>query len=30
MLYGHLPYHNDSIIVKTDAHRKTHEERKQE
>ena len=30
MLYTHLPYHNDSIIVKTDAHRKTHEERKQE
>ena len=30
MLYGHLPYHNDSIIVKTDARRKTHEERKQE
>ena len=30
MLYSHLPYHNDSIIVKTDAHRKTHEERKQE
>ena len=25
-----MPYHNDSIIVKTDAHRKTHEERKQE
>ena len=30
VLYSHLPYHNDSIIVKTDAHRKTHEERKQE
>ena len=30
MLYTHLPYHNDSIIVKTDTHRKTHEERKQE
>ena len=30
LLYTHLPYHNDSIIVKTDAHRKTHEERKQE
>ena len=30
MLYTHLPYHYDSIIVKTDAHRKTHEERKQE
>ena len=30
VLYTHLPYHNDSIIVKTDAHRKTHEERKQE
>ena len=30
MLYSHLPYHNNSIIVKTDAHRKTHEERKQE
>ena len=30
MLYTHLLYHNDSIIVKTDAHRKTHEERKQE
>ena len=29
MLYTRLPYHNDSII-KTDAHRKTHEERKQE
>ena len=29
-IYTHLPYHNDSIIVKTDAHRKTHEERKQE
>ena len=29
VLYTHLPYHNDSII-KTDAHRKTHEERKQE
>ena len=25
MLYTHLPYHNDSIIVKTDAHRKTHD-----
>ena len=30
VLYSHVPYHNDSIIVKTDAHRKTHEERKQE
>ena len=30
VLYTHFPYHNDSIIVKTDAHRKTHEERKQE
>ena len=30
LLYTHLPCHNDSIIVKTDAHRKTHEERKQE
>ena len=30
LLYTHLPYHNDSIIVKTDAHRKMHEERKQE
>ena len=30
LLYTHLQYHNDSIIVKTDAHRKTHEERKQE
>ena len=30
MLYTHLPYHNDSIIVKTDAHRKTHEERAHE
>ena len=30
LLYTHLPYHNDSIIVKTDTHRKTHEERKQE
>ena len=30
MLYTLLPYHNDSIIVKTDAHRKTREERKQE
>ena len=30
VLYTHLSYHNDSIIVKTDAHRKMHEERKQE
>ena len=30
MLYTHLLYPNDSIIVKTDAHRKTHEERKYE
>ena len=30
VLYTHLPYHNHSIIVKTDAHRKTHEERTQE
>ena len=30
MLYTHLPYHNDSIIGKTNTHRKTHEERKQE
>ena len=30
LLYTHLPYHNDSIIIKTDAHRKMHEERKQE
>ena len=30
VLCTHLPYHNDSIIIKTDAHRKTHEERKQE
>ena len=30
VLYTHLPYHNDSIIVKTDTHRKTHEERTQE
>ena len=29
-IYTHLLYHNDSIIVKTDAHRKTHEEKKQE
>ena len=26
VLYTHLPYHNDSIIIKTDAHRKRHEE----
>ena len=30
LLYTRLPYHNDSIIVKIDAHRKTHEERKQD
>ena len=28
LLYSHVPYHNDSIIVKTDAHRKTHEGRR--
>ena len=30
LLYSHVPYHNDSIIVKTDAHRKTHEGRTHE
>ena len=30
LLHTHLPYHNDSIIIKTDARRKTQEGTKQE
>ena len=26
LLYSHLQHHNDTTIIKTDAHRKTHED----